>query len=211
MSMRLRTSSLAVLLISAVAVPAVAEETISYAFTIDCYHSSDKVTGEGTDDIIGLTWWGKRMWLGESNQNIARLDLGNSAHITLGEPTMRFDPFSSRESNKNFKPSPDTPKCSSASDAEYSIEIDTWDGKRTIDPVTKIVLRTNGTDAFFIDEARLFNDDGNLIAHWGRDDGKGYCLSKDPKDAQHFGSKYVDGCHSAINFLVKDNKVTIHK
>jgi hypothetical protein len=73
--------------------------------------------------------------------------------------------------------------------------------------VTHIDISTDGTDGFWMDEVYYSILNYHDSAHWGRDGGKGYCLSKDPKDAK--GSNFkgkVDGCHSAIRFDVKSNK-----
>lgn len=85
-------------------------------------------------------------------------------------------------------------------DAEYTVSVDS---KKY--PISDVNMRTSGDDALFIDEARLYQGK-KLIAHWGRDDGMGYCLSKDKDDAHHFGS-YVEGCHSGLHFIVKHSKV----
>jgi hypothetical protein len=86
-------------------------------------------------------------------------------------------------------------------------------------PVTRVDLITNGGDAFFIDELYLYRENyewnrpKNLSAHyqteerahWGGENGKGYCLSTDAGDAKYRGDdfyKYVDGCHRGLSFLI---------
>jgi len=67
------------------------------------------------------------------------------------------------------------------------------------------VISTNGTDAFKIDELYLRTSDSgpdSVIAHWGKEGGKGYCLSTDPGDATRSWKGTVDGCHKEITFVV---------
>ena len=68
-----------------------------------------------------------------------------------------------------------------------------------------VVLSTNGKDGFWIDEMYLgVMEDGKdpVIAHWGAENGKGFCLSTDPSDATRSWKNKVDGCHQAIKFVV---------
>ncbi len=68
--------------------------------------------------------------------------------------------------------------------------------------VRYVVFSTNGNDAFYIDEWRLYLN-GTLIKHEGRDNGRGWCLSTDPNDAAGAWSGYVTGgCRSSIRFSV---------
>ena len=67
------------------------------------------------------------------------------------------------------------------------------------------VISTNGKDAFKIDELYLRTSDTGpdpVIAHWGKEGGKGYCLSTDPGDATRSWAGTVDGCHKEITFVV---------
>ena len=74
-----------------------------------------------------------------------------------------------------------------------------------------VILSTDGNDAFWLDEMYLISRDGNVfvfgqenttLAHWGQENGKGYCLSTDPSDAGGDWTNKVDGCHKEIKFVV---------
>ena len=74
-----------------------------------------------------------------------------------------------------------------------------------------VVLSTDGSDAFWIDEMSIRDPGGSLaaesagmadVAHWGQENGKGYCLSTDPSDAGGDWTNKVDGCHKEIKFVV---------
>ena len=68
-----------------------------------------------------------------------------------------------------------------------------------------VVLSTDGRDGFWIDEMYLgLTEHGKdpVIAHWGAENGKGFCLSTDPSDATRSWKNKVDGCHQAIKFVV---------
>ena len=68
--------------------------------------------------------------------------------------------------------------------------------------VRYIEFGTNGNDAFFIDEWRLFRN-GARINWEGRDNGRGWCLSTDPRDASGPWQGFVTGgCRSRIRFPV---------
>jgi len=67
--------------------------------------------------------------------------------------------------------------------------------------VTHITITTNGGDALFIDELRMYKD-GDLIKHEGRDDGNGWCLSTDANDANGDWSGELAGntCRKELRF-----------
>ena len=85
---------------------------------------------------------------------------------------------------------------------------DAWILETKTDPRAQgmyVVLSTNGKDGFWIDEMYLgVMEDGKdpVIAHWGAENGKGFCLSTDPSDATRSWKNKVDGCHQAIKFVV---------
>ena len=70
--------------------------------------------------------------------------------------------------------------------------------------LTKIVIRTSGTDGFMIDQAKIFvNQQGRLIRQLkfigggGADNMKGWCLSKDPTDATRSWKNHTDKCSAS--------------
>ena len=72
-----------------------------------------------------------------------------------------------------------------------------------------IIVQTDGTDAFWMDEIYLDYDDYGdgpdiEIQRWGVDGGGGYCLSQDPADGEGSWSSIVSssGCASALRFDV---------
>ena len=85
---------------------------------------------------------------------------------------------------------------------------DAWILETKTDPRAQgmyVVLSTNGKDAFWIDEMYLGMTKAGkdpVIAHWGAENGKGFCLSTDPSDATRSWKNKVDGCHQAIKFVV---------
>ena len=70
-------------------------------------------------------------------------------------------------------------------------------------PITKIEISTNSGDGYYIDELRTFKD-GVLTAHYGSDNGNGWCLSTDASDATGDWKNYISGtggkCVSIISF-----------
>jgi len=68
--------------------------------------------------------------------------------------------------------------------------------------VQAIVIKTNGTDAFFIDRI-LITKDGKLIQEHGEEGGLGWCLSTDMNDGNGKWMDYLEGsCESARVFLM---------
>lgn len=70
-------------------------------------------------------------------------------------------------------------------DASYSF--------KTKEKITHIIVRTNGNDGFFIDELYLYKG-GTLKKRHGRDNGRGWCLSTDPKDGKGAWKSKVSSC-----------------
>lgn len=82
-------------------------------------------------------------------------------------------------------------------DAVYTFSTDT--------PVVFLEFMTNGNDAFYIDEFRVYRN-GVLIRHEGRDNGRGWCLSTDPGDANGAWKSYiVGGCQTSHRFRVANS------
>ena len=73
------------------------------------------------------------------------------------------------------------------------------------DNVTHVIVKTDGDDGFYIDELRMYKA-GKLVAHHGRDDGSGWCLSTDPNDAKGGWAGKVAGntCRSSWRFEYKN-------
>ena len=70
-------------------------------------------------------------------------------------------------------------------------------------PITRVTVSTNGSDAFYIDELRIYKDDV-LVTHEGRDNGSGWCLSTDPGDAQGSWKNNISGsvCRPEVSFYL---------
>ncbi|CAK6689415.1 hypothetical protein IFHNHDMJ_00603 [Synechococcus sp. CBW1107] len=104
---------------------------------------------------------------------------------------------------------------------------------KTLPPLGEIHISTTGSDGFWIDEMYLYkkresefvrttcsqgictsqtikkNQDPILVQQWGRDGGKGYCLSLDRDDAKGSWKHYVDQqtqCVKTMRFTVADGK-----
>ena len=96
---------------------------------------------------------------------------------------------------------------------------DAWILETKTDPRAQgmyVVLSTNGKDAFWIDEMYLGMTKAGkdpVIAHWGAENGKGFCLSTDPSDGTGSWKSKVEGCHKAIKFVVGDGscKASTHR
>lgn len=148
---------------------------VEYSINVDCYDPS--MENESTSNIIIATFFaGSRKLKREHFYN------GNSGRLNTG---------SMNETS---------PGCGSLHDTKSRIYSD----QNT--PITHVVLQTNGNDGFWMDEVYLDLDNGindKTIKRWGRDGGKGYCLSTDPKDGKGAWKGRVDGCHKAIKFDVK--------
>lgn len=68
--------------------------------------------------------------------------------------------------------------------------------------INKVVVAINGSDGFYIDELYIYQD-GTLKKHYGKDDGKGWCLSTDPNDARYWKGYIIDNvCSSTKEFSV---------
>ena len=69
---------------------------------------------------------------------------------------------------------------------------------KTNKKITSVVVKTNGTDAFFIDELYLYKNSKKKKKH-GSDNGRGWCLSKDKNDAKSWMNN-TKKCKSQITF-----------
>jgi len=102
------------------------------------------------------------------------------------------------------------PSCDAVSDTTYKIVAGT--------SADEIIVKTNGSDGFFMDELFFYNADNyedstsanqtnfigaieNLVTpvkgykkSWGQENGGGYCLSTDPTDADRTWAGKVDYC-----------------
>ena len=84
-----------------------------------------------------------------------------------------------------------------------------WTTGKQIKEVTHVIVETNGSDGFLIDEARLVKQGYMERVTWGKDGGTGWCLSTDPRDGSGAWGSYVEGgCYSKLKFDVKTGKVT---
>lgn len=72
-------------------------------------------------------------------------------------------------------------------------------GITTKENISHIVVKTDGEDAFFIDELRIFRNDIEVSWH-GRDQGKGWCISKDETDNTRTWKGYADRCQEREPF-----------
>jgi hypothetical protein len=104
----------------------------------------------------------------------------------------------------------DYPRCGVFADAVYFSD--------TFEPfdLKHIDISIGGDDAFWMDEIRVYRRDfandrfkDNLVGHWGRDNGKGWCLSTDANDINgSFKDRSTSsGCVTTFRFQVEDEKV----
>jgi hypothetical protein len=174
-----------------------------WSLGIDCNHSNISLDVTRTLNPIKAVFWSGSKKLSEGDFGPFRPDCGSF------EDDSQFWAWSVRQKGVMKR--------------GYSNE--GWPPKEG-EPVTRVDLIATGDDAFFIDELYLFrrnfewNRPGAFTDHyqtetrgwWGRDDGKGYCLSTDPNDATYTtgaGDKtyenfmnLVDGCHRGISFEI---------
>ncbi|MCW5759995.1 MAG: hypothetical protein KIS90_09530, partial [Phenylobacterium sp.] len=75
----------------------------------------------------------------------------------------------------------------------------------TTDKVVDAVrVSTDGGDAMFIDQVRVYRDDAMII--WdGRDNGRGWCLSTDPNDHVGGWEAAASGCARSYTFNSRPN------
>jgi hypothetical protein len=66
-------------------------------------------------------------------------------------------------------------------------------------PVTHFIIKTDGDDAFFIDEIRLF-EGGREVIREGADNGRGWCLSTDPTDNSGAWANSTSACRTQFRF-----------
>ncbi len=74
--------------------------------------------------------------------------------------------------------------------------------------VVAVQIITSGSDGFWMDKVMLYGDNQE-IAHWGENEGKGYCLSNDPADANGSWRDFVGsrGCQPCFRFDVASGQV----
>lgn len=74
--------------------------------------------------------------------------------------------------------------------------------------VVAVQITTSGNDGFWMDRV-LLHADNQEIAHWGANEGKGYCLSQDPADGNGSWKDFVGarGCQPCFRFEVTSGKV----
>ena len=197
--------------------PCFAGETVTYTLKkeafivqIDC----NGIDHAGTSDNITVSFYNGSTLLRTTDKNVG----GGAGTFGIFHPD-----------NWVFQ---DTPQCNSVEDAiyAYNLDVDKYrrDGNNNHDlyqnegaTVTHVVVETNGSDAFWMDEVRLrrvkkiekrTTDDSSgasivkdetdeeLLQHWGRDGGQGYCLSTDPNDASGSWEDYVQLCTKSLTF-----------
>lgn len=170
--------------------------TLYYA-QIDCHGSGLDHTGTNSNVRVTFTS------ADGDNAGTARRSLTDiEAKVMSINPS--FNPFTSALGTS------EAPLCNAVTDAVYM--------SNTFEPFTlkDIVIRISGDDALWMDEVRVYRRDFNnggvddtLVGHWGRDNGKGWCLSTDPNDINgSFKSKSSkSGCVKAFRFRVKGEKV----
>ncbi|MEQ9208763.1 MAG: hypothetical protein RLN96_02815, partial [Pseudomonadales bacterium] len=71
-----------------------------------------------------------------------------------------------------------------------------------------VQIITSGNDGFWMDRV-LLHADNQEIAHWGANEGKGYCLSHDPADGDGSWKDFVGarGCQPCFRFDVASGQV----
>ncbi len=101
--------------------------------------------------------------------------------------------------NKVQKCESKRPSCGSTWDANYKV---------LGEDITDIRIFTDGNDGFFMDEVYVYSPNGKLLKQYGRDDGKGWCLSKDKGDNKGSWKSYVSsrGCFRGFKFVRKTGK-----
>lgn len=83
-----------------------------------------------------------------------------------------------------------------------------WTAHQIPETLTHIIVKTNGSNAFYIDELnmKLWRSGqilgANLLGSSGGKDGKGWCLSKDPNDIKKSLRNYASSCKSSLRFNV---------
>lgn len=68
----------------------------------------------------------------------------------------------------------------------------------------KFTITTSGNNAFFIDELQLKGSRKFGTKTFGKDGGRGWCLSTDPSDANGAWRDYVSNCETTKTFVVHD-------
>ena len=199
--------------------PCFAGETVTYTLEkeyfllqIDCNGIDDA----GTSDTITVSFYNDSTLLLKTSKNVG----GGLADFEFLHPDF-------------WKGPSDTPQCNSVEDALYglNLKVDKFkrDGNNNHDlyqneniKVTRVVIETNGSNAFWMDEVRLrkireikkrtvydsenrapsekVETEDTLLQHWGRDGGQGYCLSTDPNDASGSWANHVQLCAKSLTF-----------
>lgn len=68
-----------------------------------------------------------------------------------------------------------------------------------------IQIFISGSDAFYIDRLMFVDRHGNGTK-WGKNEGRGWCLSRDPSDANKGWKNHVSACYACIEFNVSNGK-----
>ena len=160
------------------------EKASIYQLFIDCDHND--VTGEGTTTGIGIV-----------------PVLSHTSSAPAGSASVRALPDIAQYITNAACDSPD---------AAYANEVDgspsrkitrVWRGssKDIGGDILGFSIHSNGNNAFMIDAMRLYQG-GNLIAYWGKDNGKAWCLSREAEDDSGDWESLVDGCAARLNFSI---------
>jgi len=75
--------------------------------------------------------------------------------------------------------------------------------------IAAIQISTQGSDAFWMDQAWLL-EDGREVIRWGKNEGGGYCFSRDPADANGGFKNFISsrGCKDCMRFDITTGEVT---
>lgn len=90
------------------------------------------------------------------------------------------------------------PHCDNTHDATFTVDFRT---SKERDAVDSVKIKTESTDSLLIDEMEFFRN--HSFFYYGRDNGKGWCLSANKNDGKKAWKKYVDqsvGCRSCFKF-----------
>ena len=158
-----------------------AQATVLDGVLIDCYHKG--VDGAHTKDIVQVDYY---------DLNGKLLQYKCSWWATGKGVT---GAFATKRDEKRYPP------CNSTFDAKI--------GKVTNEEmnVGSVQVRIAGGDALWIDELKLLKH-WDLKHHFGRNGGKGYCLSTEANDSGGSWRQYVDGdCKPCFEFKTSNNKV----
>lgn len=178
-------------------VPASANAQQEYNLRFDCWGAAG-MDNEGTQNEITVRLY-------DQSRQLLRVGYGNQ-QVQGYDPNVEYTEWEGQITNSDCGPGfLEHPTAIIHDYYGLTLEIDTWN------VIGYVTIQTSGEDAFWLDQLNLegLGYTESYSAHWGRNEGYGYCLSTDPTDADRSWKDVVGrrGCKPCFEFRVSDGQV----